>query len=300
MNKLARYLSLVLCSLLLISQQIARADVWGYIDERGVAHFSDHKADDRYELFYKGGESFDTTKTPKGTPDDPSPRPMSVPSVHAKLLTFFDVSPNYKAIKHHIRDASNTYKVDYELLQALIAAESGFDVGAVSPKGAIGLMQLMPGTARRYGVEGDKKLSLEQKLNDPKINVRAGTRYLRDLIAMFPGRLDLALASYNAGEGAVIKAGNKIPNYKETQNYVKIVMQLYQGLKPPKAVTAEKPKMVTRVRMEMLGGASGRRNMLAPFPSEGDPASPAPAGAFPNSLPGTSLVDPPPGITSPG
>lgn len=299
MNKLARYLSLALCSLLLISQQIARADVWGYIDERGVAHFSDHKADDRYELFYKGGESFDTTKTPKGTPDDPAPRQMAVPSVPAKLLTFFDVSPNYKAIKHHIRDASNTYKVDYELLQALIAAESGFDVGAVSPKGAIGLMQLMPGTARRYGVEGDKKLSLEQKLNDPKINVRAGTRYLRDLIAMFPGQLDLALASYNAGEGAVIKAGNKIPNYKETQNYVKTVMQLYQGLKPPKAVTVEKLKMATRVRMEMLGGATGRRNMLAPFPPDGDPSGSTPAGAFPNSVPGSSLLQPPP-VTPPG
>ena len=299
MNKLARFLLLALCSQLFISQQVARADVWGYIDERGIAHFSDQKTDDRYELFYKGGESFDTTKTPKGTPDDPPPRPMSVPSVPAKLLTFFDVSPNYKAIKHHIRDASNTYKVDYELLQALIAAESGFDVGAVSPKGAIGLMQLMPGTARRYGVEGDKKLSLEQKLNDPKINVRAGTRYLRDLIALFPGQLDLALASYNAGEGAVIKAGNKIPNYKETQNYVKTVMQLYQGLKPPKAVTAEKLKMATRVRMEMLGGATGRRNMLAPFPPDGDPSSPAPAGALPNTVPGSGLIQPPP-VTSPG
>lgn len=299
MNKLARFLPLALCSLLFISQQVARADVWGYIDERGVAHFSDQKTDDRYELFYKGGESFDTTKTPKGTPDDPPPRPMSVPSVPAKLVTFFDVSPNYKAIKHHIRDASNTYKVDYELLQALIAAESGFDVGAVSPKGAIGLMQLMPGTARRYGVEGDKKLSLEQKLNDPKINVRAGTRYLRDLIAMFPGQLDLALASYNAGEGAVIKAGNKIPNYKETQNYVKTVMQLYQGLKPPKAVTAEKLKMATRVRMEMLGGATGRRNMLAPFPPDSDPSGSTPAGAFPNSVPGSGLLQPTP-VTSPG
>ena len=286
--------------MLFISQHLAHADVWGYIDERGVAHFSDQKNDDRYELFYKGGESFDTTKTPKGTPDDPAPRPMIVPSVPAKLLTFFDVSPNYKAIKHHIKDASNTYKVDYELLQALIAAESGFDVGAVSPKGAIGLMQLMPGTARRYGVEGDKKLSLEQKLNDPKINVRAGTRYLRDLIAMFPGQLDLALASYNAGEGAVIKAGNKIPNYKETQNYVKTVMQLYQGLKPPKAVTAEKLKFATRVRMEMLGGATGRRNMLAPFPPGSDPSTPGPAGAFPNTVPGTSLVEPPSVVSTPG
>ncbi len=298
MKKFTRFVMPLLGFLLLISQHIAHADVWGYIDERGVAHFSDQKLDDRYELFYKGGESFDTTKTPPGKPDEPTPRPVAVPTVPAKLLAFFDISPNYKAIKHHIKDASNTYKVDYELLQALIAAESGFDVGAVSPKGAIGLMQLMPDTARRYGVEGDKKMSLERKLNDPKINVRAGTRYLRDLIAMFPGKLDLALASYNAGEGAVIRAGNKIPNYKETQNYVKTVMQLYAGLKPPMAVTIEREKFPTRVRMEMLGGAAGRRNMLAPFGPSGEPAGPSGGSdssdrAFPHtqpkSLPGGDL-----------
>ncbi len=290
MYKFSRLVSLLFGLLLLISQHAALADVWGYIDERGVAHFSDQKVDDRYELFYKGGESFDTTKTPKGTPEETA-RPVVAPKVPTKLLTFFDVSPNYKAIKHHIKEASNTYKVDYELLQALIAAESGFDVGAVSPKGAIGLMQLMPDTARRYGVEGDKKMSLERKLNDPKINVRAGTRYLRDLIAMFPGQLELALASYNAGEGAVQRAGNKIPNYKETQNYVKTVMQLYLGLKPPNAVTAERLKFPTRVRMEMLGGATGRRNMLAPFPPGGDPSGQGPAGGtFPNSVPGSGLA----------
>lgn len=288
MNKMGRLLSSLLVTLLLISQQIAHADVWGYIDERGVAHFANEKVDDRYELFYRGGESFDTTKTPLGKPDDSTARPVAVPVVPAKLLAFFDISPNYKAIKHHLKDASNTYKVDYELLQALIAAESGFDATAVSPKGAIGLMQLMPDTARRYGVEGDKKVALAKKLTDPKTNVRAGTRYLRDLIAMFPGKLELALASYNAGEGAVIKAGNKIPNYKETQNYVKTVMQLYAGLKPPNAVTIEKQQFPTRIRMEMLGGATGRRNMLAPLGAAGEPSNLGPisslAPAFPTAI----------------
>lgn len=294
MNKIRLRPSILLGCLLLISQQLAHADVWGYIDERGVAHFSNEKTDSRYELFYKGGESFDTTKTPKGTPQDVPVSLVSVAPVPAKLLAFFDVSPNYKAIKHHIKDAANTYKVDYELLQALIAAESGFNTGAVSPKGAIGLMQLMPDTARRYGVDGDKKMTQERKLNDPKINVRAGTRYLRDLIAMFPGQLELALASYNAGEGAVQRAGNRIPNYKETQNYVKTVMQLYMGLKPPNSVSSEKLKFATRVRMEMLGGASGRRNMLAPFPPEADPANAGPiSGVFPNSVPGSNLSEPP-------
>ena len=277
-------LPFLLASFLLLTTALARADVWGYVDERGVAHFANEKLDDRYEVFYKGGESFDTSKTPSSPSDNL--RPMSVPSVPARLQTFFDVSPNYKAIRHHLKDAAKTYKVDYELLQALIAAESGFDVAAVSPKGAIGLMQLMPDTARRYGVDGDKKMAIEKKLVDPKINVKTGTRYLRDLINMFPGRLDLALASYNAGEGAVQKAGNKIPNYKETQNYVKTVMQLYSGLKPPAAVQAE--RFPTRVRMEMLGGAARRGNMLAPLPpAAGQTAA---QGAFENSIPGSSLV----------
>ena len=283
---------LLLAVVLLFSTAFARADVWGYVDERGVAHFAHEKLDDRYEVFYKGGESFDTSKTP-GSPID-EVRPMAVPSVPARLQTFFDVSPNYKAIRHHLKDAAKTFKVDYELLQALIAAESGFDVAAVSPKGAIGLMQLMPDTARRYGVDGDKKMAIEKKLIDPKINVKAGTRYLSDLIKMFPGRLDLALASYNAGEGAVQRAGNKIPNYKETQNYVKTVMQLYNGLKPPAAVVAE--RFPTRIRMEMLGGAARRGNMLAPMsPTAGQSAA---QGAFENSIPGSSLVSGPAGSMS--
>ena len=289
---------LLLAVVLLFSTAFARADVWGYVDERGVAHFANEKLDDRYEVFYKGGESFDTSKTQTGSGgsagSSDNVRPMSVPSVPARLQTFFDVSPNYKAIRHHIKDAANTYKIDYELLQALIAAESGFDVAAVSPKGAIGLMQLMPDTARRYGVDGDKKMAIEKKLIDPKINVKAGTRYLSDLIKMFPGRLDLALASYNAGEGAVQRAGNKIPNYKETQNYVKTVMQLYNGLKPPAAVVAE--RFPTRIRMEMLGGAARRGNMLAPMsPTAGQSAA---QGAFENSIPGSSLVSGPAGSMS--
>ena len=283
---------LLLAVALMFSPVFARADVWGYVDERGVAHFANEKLDDRYEVFYKGGESFDTSKTP--SPPGENARQLSVPSVPARLQTFFDVSPNYKAIRHHIKDAAHTFKVDYELLQALIAAESGFDVAAVSPKGAIGLMQLMPDTARRYGVDGDKKMAIEKKLVDPKINVKTGTRYLRDLINMFPGRLDLALASYNAGEGAVQRAGNKIPNYKETQNYVKTVMQLYNGLKPPAAVVAE--RFPTRIRMEMLGGAAKRGNMLAPIPPAAGQS--AAQGAFDNSIPGSSLVHGPAGSTS--
>jgi soluble lytic murein transglycosylase-like protein len=133
--------------------------------------------------------------------------------------------------------AAQLHNLDVELLQALIAAESGFNLTAISPKGALGLMQLMPGTAARYGVPADKKphtgITQQQKLFDAQTNIGAGSRYLRDLLNLFNGKLDLALAAYNAGEGAVQRAGNKIPNYPETQNYVKTVTQMYAALKPP-------------------------------------------------------------------
>ena len=92
-----------------------------------------------------------------------------------KLQTFFDVSPNFKAVKHHMREASRIHQIDFELLQAVIATESGFDSAAVSPKGAVGLMQLMPPTAQRYGVKADAKTTIEKKLTDPKTNILAGS-----------------------------------------------------------------------------------------------------------------------------
>ncbi|MDO8251476.1 MAG: lytic transglycosylase domain-containing protein, partial [Rhodoferax sp.] len=191
-------------------------------------------------------------------------------------MAFFDVSPNYKVVKHHLREASRVQQIDYELLQALIATESGFDALAVSPKGAIGLMQVMPATAARYGVTGDKKTSIEKKLADPGTNIKTGARYLSYLINLFPDQLELALAAYNAGEGAVQRAGNKIPNFKETQNYVKTVMQLYTLLKPSALRTARR-QTPTRVRMQIQGGALSRGNMISSGPSTNPafPESPA-------------------------
>lgn len=259
----------------------ARAEVWGYVDERGVAHFSAEKLDERYELFFRGGESFDTRQG-VGTP-----RAVAVPSNSAtKLIAYFDISPSYKRVKHHLREASQEHGIDIELLQALIATESGFDSTAVSPKGAVGLMQIIPATAQRYGVRGDPKATIEKKLFDPRTNVRTGTRYLRDLIRMFPGRLELALAAYNAGEGAVQRAGNRIPNYRETQNYVKTVMQLYSMLKPPAMGAVRGGRSPHRVRMELPGAAApaARRNM----PPALSPASTGPGAGndpFPDGLP---------------
>jgi soluble lytic murein transglycosylase-like protein len=237
----------------------AFADVYGYVDAKGVAHFSTQKLDERYELFYKIRESFSTENSNKFAPGTGEVRggsyqiPTGTGRAPTKLLAYFDISPNYKSVKHLLKDASQTHGIDYELLQALIATESGFDRFAVSPKGAVGLMQVMPQTAARYGVRSDKKTPIEKKLTDPKTNIRAGASYLRDLIDLFPGQLELAVAAYNAGEGAVQRSGNKIPNYPETQNYVKTVMQLYGHLKPPAAML-DAGRRYGRVRMEMMGG----------------------------------------------
>jgi hypothetical protein len=255
----------------LAASAAAHADVWGFIDAAGVAHFATQKLDDRYELYFRGDEGFDTANGLKAQPQHPgTARAVAVPTAPAKLIAFFEVSPHYKQVKHHLREASVTNGIDYELLKALIATESGFDAKAVSPKGAVGLMQIIPATAERYGVVGDGKVPVEKKLTDPGTNIRTGSRYLSYLMKLFPGQLELALAAYNAGEGAVQRAGNRIPNYPETQNYVKTVMQLYTMLKPP---TLRAPGAPNRVRMELpAGGAAGRGNMpnrLAP------PAAPA-------------------------
>ena len=115
------------------------------------------------------------------------------------------------------------YGVDPFLIYCTMSQESSFSSGATSPKGAMGLMQLMPGTAARYGVTNPY---------DVGQSIMGGTRYLKDLLKMFNGRVDLALAGYNAGEGAVMKFGNNIPPYEETRNYVKLILKRYAVKKP--------------------------------------------------------------------
>jgi LysM repeat protein len=122
------------------------------------------------------------------------------------------------SIDQLIRSNGNRFGVDPYLVFLVIEQESHFHPRALSPKGARGLMQLMPGTARRFGVS---------RAFDPTENIRGGTQYLRDLLRMFNGQVDLALASYNAGEGRVISYGNKVPPFEETRNYVKKIRQRY-------------------------------------------------------------------------
>jgi len=117
-----------------------------------------------------------------------------------------------------IRLYGNQYSVDPYLIYCLMSQESKFLSGATSPKGAQGLMQLMPGTAARYGVTNPYDIAQ---------SIQGGTRYLKDLLKMFNGRVDLALAGYNAGENAVIKYGYTVPPYDETRNYVKLIIKRY-------------------------------------------------------------------------
>lgn len=109
--------------------------------------------------------------------------------------------------------------LDPSLVKAVIQVESGYNPEAVSPKGAVGLMQLMPATAARYGVTN---------ATEPMANIQGGTRYLADLLKLFDNDLSLALAAYNAGENAVLRYGKKIPPFSETQNYVKKILAIYR------------------------------------------------------------------------
>ena len=118
-----------------------------------------------------------------------------------------------------IRVNGSKYNVDPYLIFLVMEQESHFNPGALSPKGARGLMQLMPGTAARFGV---------RRPHDPAQNISGGTRYLRELLNRFHNRVDLVLASYNAGEGAVAKFGNRVPPYRETRNYVKKISYRYK------------------------------------------------------------------------
>jgi Transglycosylase SLT domain len=127
-----------------------------------------------------------------------------------------------------IKQNGYRYRVDPYLIFLVIEKESQFNSRALSPKGAQGLMQLMPGTAARFGV---------RRPHDPAQNISGGTRYLRELLNRFNNRVDLVLAGYNAGEGAVMKFGGRVPPYKETRDYVKHISYRYRR----NAVKAKKP-----------------------------------------------------------
>lgn len=183
-------------------QAQAVGGIFGFVDEDGVEHLSNIPDDKRYRLVL--ADRFEPARTALRAPRGVLALPYGQRPFHDSVMR-----------------ASNESGVDAKLLHAVITVESGYNQGAVSPKGATGLMQLLPGTAKRYGTVN---------LLDPGENIRAGARYLRDLLALFDNNLELALAAYNAGENAVIRHGRRLPPYAETRRYVPLVVAHYRRM----------------------------------------------------------------------
>ena len=160
-----------------------------------------------------------------------------------------------KPFARMIHSAAKQATLDPALVHAVIFVESRYNPAARSPKGAIGLMQVLSQTAARYGVRNPAA--------SPEANLAAGTRYLRDLMQLFQGRLDLVLAAYNAGENAVLRHGHRIPPYRETQSYVPAVLAKYREWRDP-AQRPEPPAVTTSRFIEYLPGTRLDLSLLPP------------------------------------
>ena len=196
-----------------------QADVYKYVDSTGNVYFTDTPLKgNRYQLEWHREARKLARESSRG-----------YPSMRGRVIT--GKSPALSESQSKRRSSYNDlvhtnarrYGLSPALLHAVIRTESGYNPSAVSRAGARGLMQLMPGTAARYGVRDSF---------NPAENVRGGAAYLRDLLDMFDQDVKLALAGYNAGEGAVIKYGRTIPPYAETQAYVRKVLQHYSSERP--------------------------------------------------------------------
>ena len=192
--------SFSLAILLLASSVAAQPRIYTYLDGNGLRHYTDVPDNNRYRLLVLL----------------PRERTASGDRYDAMLLA---KAGQYDSI---IETAAVSASLEANLLRAVIVVESGFNSRAVSKRGAVGLMQLMPGTAARFGVANRY---------DPRENVHAGARYLKFLIDRFGQDVRLALAAYNAGEGAVERNGGQIPPFTETLAYVPRVMRIYQMLR---------------------------------------------------------------------
>ncbi|WP_343584326.1 lytic transglycosylase domain-containing protein [Herbaspirillum sp.] len=201
--------------------------VYRYTDAQGMVHFYAERVDNRDSLIASSAATLNH-RGGKDAATEPDPPFVKTMMMH----------PDARKYDALLGKAADEFGLDASLLKAVMTAESGFNARAVSTKGAVGLMQVLPATAARYGLQGDRRKTLHQKLTDPTINIRLAARYLRDLLAMFPQHAELAIASYNAGEGAVQKYGNKIPPYPETQGYVRLVSRFYQLYRPAGNVEA--------------------------------------------------------------
>lgn len=194
---------LAVASCLLLLSGLAHAELWGYVDGAGVAHLASRPLNSNYGLVLGAAES---DRRVPGKLDGSQ-----------GLLTWLEFAPEVKAVQPFLREAAARHGVDMELLKAVIAVESGYRHDAVSPRGAVGLMQIVAPAEQT------------QRLLDPRTNVLTGARKLAGLIQRF-GRIDVALAAWNAGEGAVRRHGGGMPPFAETQAHVHLVLELYWAL----------------------------------------------------------------------
>jgi hypothetical protein len=188
--------------------------LWGYVDGAGVAHFASSQIDGRYEQVLR---------------ETDGPRVLGKTQGTDGLLTWLEISPDVKALQPVLDEAAKTTGVDEELLKAVITVESNYNASAVSPRGAVGLMQLTPVTADRYGTRQERQTPAARRLLDARTNVFTGARMLADLTRRYGG-IDIALAAWNAGEGNVRKAGGQVPDIAETEAHVHMVLELYWAL----------------------------------------------------------------------
>lgn len=199
MRMKGRYLVCLVFGLLLC--QPGWADIFVFTDADGAVSLSNVPTDDRYTVLIAAQK-----QEIAAVPVDNVPKSGSV-------------LPRKASFDQVVEEVSRTYGLESALLHAVISVESHYNPKAVSKKGAIGLMQLMPGTAKRYGVVD---------AFDPLQNLNGGAHYLRDLLNLFNSDVSLALAAFNAGEHAVAKYGNRLPPYRETVRYVPQVLDFYQ------------------------------------------------------------------------
>jgi soluble lytic murein transglycosylase-like protein len=203
---------LALVGLLTATGRAGAADVYSYVDDEGVLHFSNAPTDPRYHKVNRGAGGASLYRAaPQARARPVAPRATPIPSSSA-----------VERWRAHIRAAAAKYKIPEALLFAVMAVESNFDHQALSEKGAVGLMQLMPGTAKDMYVSDAW---------DPAQNIEGGARYLRILANQYAGDMVKTLAAYNAGPDAVRRAGGAIPPIPETQEYVRKVVALYQAYK---------------------------------------------------------------------
>ena len=202
------------------------ADVFKYTDKSGKSHYTDTPPNKNYKRIIRTKVVVRLRNKSKKLGNLSSFSKKIVLKTgglsRKKKARYARISHNAKANKKkysaYVTNAARKYKVDARLVHAVILAESAYNPNAVSPVGAVGLMQLMPATAKRFGVTNRR---------DPQQSINGGTHYLKILLKLFKSNTKLAVAAYNAGEGAVMKYNNSIPPYKETQNYVKKVLAFY-------------------------------------------------------------------------